>query len=541
MVDVQQGFTVLDVVLTLVPVVLVFVLMAAFKIAGDISGVIGWIAVVAVAVLFFSTPLEVALLASWKGVLASMAITGMTIFAILQITFIQETGALKRIVTTIKTIAKKDKVAQIMILNVCIGTILVSVGATPVTILPPILLAMGYTTVLAIALPALGFDALCTYAMLGVSVVVMSDILTGAGFTIDGQAPTVQTVSMFFARYLPFVTPCICAAMTLMVGGPRLLAKGIVPILITGLSLGLTAMAVAYIGIGVVLTGVIAGVVGLACMLLYLKARRMPLFDRSDLTAEDLSTEKSMPLWKALSPWGLLIVFCLLTNFVGPLYDFLYKSLEMRVFVFPGDAGQPMRILWNAYFWVLVSTLLATFIIRPQKGTWSRVVKKWGKRFYRPTIASLAFFMLAYVMMYSANVPSPESGVWGQPDPSRNMIYIWAMTAADAFSWAYPIANSFLGLISGFVTGSEASTIALFAKYNLISSDVLGLNPLYVIAGGGIGAGLASVITPVKLQQASATIDRVGEESMVLRKVFGYAVCLVAVSAALTMIFCTIG
>jgi lactate permease len=200
-----------------------------------------------------------------------------------------------------------------------------------------------------------------------------------------------------------------------------------------------------------------------------------------------------------------------------------------------------MRVIWNAYFWVLVSTILATVIIRPKKGTWKRVIKKWGKRFYRPTIASLTFFMLAYVLMYSANSPDPVTGNWAALDPTRNMIYIWAMAASDAFGWFYPIANSFLGLISGFVTGSEASTIALFAKYNLISSEVLGLNPLYVIAGGGIGAGLASVITPVKLQQASATIDRVGEESIVLRKVVVYAVCLVAISAVLTMVFCITG
>jgi lactate permease len=538
---VEQGFTALDVILTLLPVILVFVLMLAFKVPADISGVTGWVVVILIAAVFFSTPIDIALIASLKGALASMAITGMTIFAILQITFIQETGALKRIVATIKTIAKADKVAQIMILNVCIGTILVSVGATPVTILPPILLAMGYSTVLAIALPALGFDALCTYAMLGASVVVMSDILTGAGVTVDGATPTVQVVSMFFARYLPFVTPCICAAMTLMVGGPKLLAKGIVPILITGLALGFTAMGVAAIGVGVVLTGVIAGAVGLGCMLLYLKIRKIPIIDRSALTEEDLETEKAMPLWRALAPWGLLIIFCLLTNFIGPLYDFLYKDLEMRIILFPGDAGQPMRVLWNAYFWVLVSTVAATAIIRPKKGTWGRVLKKWGKRFWRPTVASLTFFMLAYVLMYSANSADPETGKWIALDPSRNMIYIWAMAAADAFGWFYPIANSFLGLISGFVTGSEASTIALFAKYNLISSDVLGLNPLFVIAGGGIGAGLASVITPVKLQQASATIDRVGEESLVMRKVVIYAVCLVAISAALTMVFCVTG
>jgi lactate permease len=209
----------------------------------------------------------------------------------------------------------------------------------------------------------------------------------------------------------------------------------------------------------------------------------------------------------------------------------------MKIVLWPGDKGQALRILWNAYFWVLVSTVLSTFVIRPKKGTWGKVIKTWLRRFPRPTIASITFFMLAYVMMNSAYSPSGEGGSWIFLDETRNMIYIWAHAASDLFGSGFPIANSFLGLIAGFVTGSEASTIALFAKYNLISAGLLAFNPVYIIVGAGIGAGLSSVITPVKLQQAAATIDQIGQESIVLKKVLGYAVCLVAVSAALTMFF----
>jgi lactate permease len=532
-----MGFTIVDILLTLVPVLLVLVLMAVFRVPGDISGVIGWAVVLIIAVAFFSTPLTVGLLASLKGLLASMAITGMTMFAILQISFIQETGALKRIVVMIKTLAKSNKAAQLMIMNVCIGTMLVSVGATPVTILPPILLAMGYSVLLAIALPAIGFDALCTYAMLGVTIVTMSDILTGVGFTINGMEPTVQVLAVYFANYLPVITPCICVAICLMAGGIKLVIKGMPSILITGLSMGFTALFIAHIGFGIVLTGVIAGAVGLICMLVYLKICKVPIIDRSDLTEEDREIERSMPLWKAFAPWALLVFFCVITNFIPPLYELLYKTLDMRIRLWPGDNGQAMRVLWNAYFWVLVSTILATFIIRPKKGTWGKVIKTWFRRFPRPTLASIVFFMLAYVMMYSAYSPTGDGGTWVFVDETRNMIYIWAHAAADLFGAGFPIANSFLGLISGFVTGSEASTVALFAKYNLISADLLGFNPVYIIVGAGIGAGLSSVITPVKLQQAAATIDQIGQESVVLKKVLGYAVVLVTVSAAMTLVF----
>ena len=62
-----------------------------------------------------------------------------------------------------------------MIINVGFGTLLAALGATPVSILPPIMLALGYSTFVAIALPAIGYDALCTYALLGIPVVVFAN------------------------------------------------------------------------------------------------------------------------------------------------------------------------------------------------------------------------------------------------------------------------------------------------------------------------------------------------------------------------------
>lgn len=114
-----------------------------------------------------------------------------------------------------------------MVINVILGSMLVCVGATPAIILPPIMFALGYTTVIAVALPCIGYDSLCTFAMLGATVVTLTDILTGAGFTmIDGTAPTLQVVAQYFTNYLPVITPCICLAMLFMAGGAKLLKQG---------------------------------------------------------------------------------------------------------------------------------------------------------------------------------------------------------------------------------------------------------------------------------------------------------------------------
>lgn len=107
----------------------------------------------------YNTSLEASLRSSLVGLISSFPVSIMVLASIFQITFMQATGALQRIVIFIKTLCPTDKVVQIMLLNIGAGTLLVSIGATPVSILPPILVALGYSTFVAVALPAIGFDA----------------------------------------------------------------------------------------------------------------------------------------------------------------------------------------------------------------------------------------------------------------------------------------------------------------------------------------------------------------------------------------------
>lgn len=105
----------------------------------------------------------------------------------------------------------------------------------------------------------------------------------------------------------------------------------------------------------IVLMGVLCGACSLVVMLLYMKIRGIQFFDRSGLTEEDKELEKEIPLWKALLPWGLLIFFCVITNFVGPLKDILYSGpLEMPRHPVawrcrPADARDLERLLLGAH------------------------------------------------------------------------------------------------------------------------------------------------------------------------------------------------
>jgi lactate permease len=515
----------MDVLLTLAPIVIVLVLLIWGKCPADWSGVIGWVLMLLVGLLFFNTSLKVGLTASLAGLIASFPVSLMVATSIFQITFLECTGALKRIVVFVKTLAKQERAVQVMIINMGIGTLLVAVGATPVSILPPIMIALGYSTFVAVALPALGFDSLCTYALLGAPLVVFADM---TGTPLEASA-------LVFSKFMPIISTMIGFGMLYLVGGFKQMKEGFWPCLLAGGSMGLTAMAVAHIGKGIVLTGVIAGAVTIIVMLLYMKIIRKPIIDRSCLTMEDLAREQSMTLAKALSPWLILVGTCLLVNFYPPIFDLLFKQWAMPVQIIPGGKPIMTRMLWNAYTWVIISTFIAIPFIKPTTAQWREIMSKWVRRAPRPVLSAGIFFAIAYVMTYTGFVPS--AGAWVLNNPDNNMISVLATRSAEFFQGLYPMAAGFLGLLGGFVSGSEASTIALFTKYHLMTSRLLHVNPLVVTAGTAIAGGLASVVSPAKLQNAAATIDALGTESEVIKVAFVIAMIFTGVAAVLTLIW----
>ncbi|MCJ7589095.1 MAG: L-lactate permease, partial [Candidatus Aminicenantes bacterium] len=60
-------------------------------------------------------------------------------------------------------------------------------------------------------------------------------------------------------------------------------------------------------------------------------------------------------------------------------------------------------------------------------------------------------------------------------------------------------------------------------------------------AGLAFGAGLASVISPAKLQNAAASIDRLGEENKVIRIAFVFSLIFTAVTTLFLLLFLSLG
>ena len=511
----------LAVLLALSPVIAIFLLLILRRTAADVAGLAGWVITVGVAWLYFQTPLTITLRASLSGVVASLPIALVVATSIWQVTIMLETGAIARVVALIKSVAPGEKVVQIMLINVGFGTLLTALGAVPVSILPPIMLALGYSSFAAIALPAIGYDALCTYALLGIPVVVFANFV----------GLPVEEVGGYFARFMPVISTCIALGMLWIAGRWKLMWRGLVPALIAGLTAGFVAVGMNALGL-VTLTGIAAGLGVILVMLAYLKITGRRVMDRSVLSEDDQAIERRISLGAAVSPWIILTVFSLVVNMPFlPFFDLTFKQWAMPLEIIPG-APEKLRIFWQAYFWILVSTLLAFPFLKPTRAQLSTSLRKWWERAPRPVLAAAVFFAIAFVINHSG-----KNSDWQLVDAGRNMVHVLAGAAAAALGRFYVFVAPFLGLLGGFISGSETSSIAMLTALHLSTAEKIGAAGLLIAAASGVGGGLASVISPAKLQNAAASIDRIGEEARVIRSTFVIALVITAICALMTLLW----
>ena len=524
--------SIVSLLLTLLPIVILLCMLIVFRKAADVSGIVGWIAISVVAFFFFQTSAEVILRSTAAGLIRSFSVSLIVATSLLQMAYMEKTGALKRIIIFVKTIASENRAVQIMMINIGFGTLMVAVGATPVSLLPPILIAMGYSTYVAIALPAIGYDSLCTYALLGAPIVVFVDIANS--FLGKGNEISLHQAGMVFYMFLPVVSILIGFCMLWIVGKWQGIKEGWFVCLLTGAVIGVVAFFTNHYDNLVVLTGVLCGIAVILTMVLYLKITGKKVIDRSKLTQEELDYEKTYPLWKAAMPWILLIVVILALNVPQNVFNYLYRTLKLPIMGLTAD-GKPLdtRALWQAYTWIFVSIIISMPFLKPTASQMKDTVKLWIKRAPRPVFAAAIFFAIGEVMNMSGY--SMATGQFAAP----SMVKILADYSAQYFQGAYGSIVGFIGLFGGFITGSEASTIAMFGKYTLttarnLSMPLIGL--IIVTAGLAFGGGLASVISPAKLQNAAASIDKIGEENKVIRIAFVFSLILTTITSIFIVI-----
>jgi lactate permease len=193
-----------------------------------------------------------------------------------------------------------------------------------------------------------------------------------------------------------------------------------------------------------------------------------------------------------------------------------------------------IKLLNQAYLWVLVSTVLSAPLLISSKKQASQVLRTWLRRAWRPTLAAAIFFAIAYIMFWSSKTIidgkltfAPNMSTFNMNMIIGSSLALWL--GAALFSAVAPV----MGLFGTFVSGSETSSNVMFFNILKDSTTQLNLNFWNIFSGHAVTGGIASGIAPAKIVNASAVIDQKGLDGEVIKK--SAIVCIL-----LTIIVCLI-
>lgn len=529
--------------LALFPLVVVLVGVAFAHQSGLVMAIIGLALSIVLAVFQFGTPVEVALGASGVGFLKSLGISVSVAATMLMMFLMKEAGALGTVSKVIRQQVVSNEIRALYI-GVGFGSFLSALGVVTPALFPPLLVTMGFSPTAAIAIAVLGYDPTTSFSLLSIPITLPADVARGLGLAFF----TTTIFAFKIALFLPLVSTGFSFAILWLVGGKQSMRCGAVPALVCGLTLALACMfsvsvdyftGVEFVPLRIV--GVVAGLCAMISLYVYQKVRGVAS------PKKDADYPSRNEAFRSFSPWIMLTLLAGVVSVpqVGSWLANVLGSFE-KVTVFANQVVD-LDVLSQIYTWIFVVVIVSLFTLRMNSKQIRSAFTAWAKRFWGPFLCYSLYFCIAFVMADSAM--KIVNGQLIQGDPAifnqLNMNVILGSTLATVFGAGYIFVAASLGLFGAIVGGSETSSNVLFLNIQRTAATNVGLsnNSFMTVYGShAVAGGVASAVTPAKINNAVVTIDESHQtESYIMRKHLIIVVLLTIATGILTGVLVNLG
>ncbi len=513
----------------ILPLLLFFVLLGAFKVKTHWCALISLIAAILIAVIGFKMPITLSLLAAGQGIVfAFIPIIYIIIAAVWLYNLTEVSGRSKDLRAVFNTIGKGDIRVQALIVAFSFCGLLEGLAGfgAPVAIVAAMLVSLGLRPVKAAVVTIVGNAINVGYGAMAIPV-------TTAG-RLGGQNPLLVAADM---GHLSWIIACFVPLILLWIldGG-----RGIAQLWPLALISGIATAAGHFVttGFSYELTAVLASLIGLAASYVFLLVwtPKTPDDYRSDVAQEDRPDGSRITL--ALLPYVLVVAVIALTKLwkIGVDIDSVFKATDIKIPV-PGlhgvlvDAnGQAVsssiytfQFLSNPGTWIFVTAIAVAFIYgRTSSG--GRFPMTFGKGIAAlfKTISTLKISILTICLVMGLAYVMNMSG-------QTSAIGAALATTGIFFAFLSPI----LGWLGTAVAGSATSAGALFANLQSTAAQIAGLDPATLLAGNTIGGGIGKIVAPQNLTIAATSINEPGSEAEILKKAAPYSIAFLLVLCVL--------
>jgi lactate permease len=512
------GNLALTCLVALVPVALLLILLAVFRMSAWLAVLIGSIVTFMLAVSVWHMPLDEGFRAYLYGSATGVwNVNWITFWGVVLFNTLTLTGVFENFRRWLISKGTMDVRVQTMLFAWAFGALLEGlVGfGYPWAVVAPILISLGISDLDAIRVAAIANNAPVSYGALGAPIIALAAV---TGYPLLALSGSIGAVVAVLALLPPWV-------LIYLVSGKEGLKEGW-PLAVVG-SLGYIAgqyPVATYLG--PYLPDVTGSIVSFAALLFLLKFWQPKTvlgyggkpIDAAALAKQNLGfglgTGQVLQAWMPFAV--LLVVVTLWTGPWSPLPKVIWYSAKVTA-----DAPA-IKTTINAVFnftpWVGGSAILASWIIvaalLAASGTLQ--VRQLGEIFRRTfhqmwgaLLVGVFIFGLAYVFNFSGMASSLARGF---------------STLGTAFIIVAPI----LGFIGVALSGSNTSTNAMFGKFQALVGVQLGMPPLLLPTLNSVGAEIGKPVAPQTASVGVSTSRFVRNEGEVIRHNFGWTLVMLA-------------
>lgn len=526
------------VLVSVLPVVLLFVLMLGFKVSGWKSALITLVVTVLLA-MFAVSPLGIVperFVSDNISALVGMSVVeGMlkAVFPILLIILMAiysyDILVKSKAIEVIKgqfTSFSDDHGVIVLMMVWGFGGFLEGMAGfgTAVAIPAAMLIGMGYKPMFSAVVALLGNTVATGFGSVGVPVTTLCNEISAGGVA---SAETLSQVSTFVILQLAplfIIIPFIILLMTYR--GKVWKSLGLAA-WVGGLSLAVQFLCAYYIGAET--PAIIGSIAAILAIIMYAK-----LFEKRK--SEKKYGVRHYSFGETLRAWSVyifILVFILVGGALCPPVNGFLKTHLVSSFELP-VLGSTFKFGWisNAAFMLFLGSVAGGLVQRLSFRQLFDILLHTIYNLRFTTITIISLISLASVMNYSGMIAAIASGL-----------------VALSGSY-YPIFAPLIGAIGTFVTGSDTSSNILFAKLQVNVANQLGMTgdavylgvpgheTNWLAAANTTGATGGKMISPQSIAIATAACDMKGAEDAILRKTIPYA--LLYISLGGLMVFFSI-
>jgi lactate permease len=321
-----------------------------------------------------------------------------------------------------------------------------------------------------------------------------------------------MAISQMVGRTLPILSILLPFYLVILMSGYKKTVEILPAVLVSGFSFAILQYASSNF-LGPALPDVIAGLGSILCLIVFLKfwkPKTIWRFENEAAPTIDTGVHYSTgEIIRAWSPFILLTIMIIAWG-LQPIKQVL-NSIGQVQFEIPGlhnaikdRSGKLLPRIFNFNYLsaagtaIFISALISIPLVGLKLKDGARVFLDTLKQLKYPIITVAAVLGFAYIVN--------DSGI--------------TITMAEALANTgvlFPFFAPVLGWLGVFITGSDTSANALFAKLQAATATSIGVDPVVTVAANVSGGVVGKMISPQSIAVAAAAGGLIGKESELFR------------------------